>query len=204
MNTTSARTFEAEYSLDLQAVDNLLFQVVNDLRSSEDPAERGLGSELNLVRFALNDQGAFAVGSALGYIGHATTGRGHLRKQTIFFEQNQDKMFYTAIPPEMADWGKQFLKEILREIRKAVCTDKPMDSEAADSRSYPKAIAVAISSTVMNACGVDSAMALGIATLVLLTISRATKQAFCTMTDDNVLAAIEQNIQKERASSEGA
>jgi hypothetical protein len=41
-------------------------------------------------------------------------------------------------------------------------------------------------------------MALGIATLVLLILAQATKNAFCKMTDDEVLKAIDDKVKSDR------
>jgi hypothetical protein len=102
-------------------------------------------------------------------------------------------------PPKSVEWGRQFIRTVLAEVRETVCGDKGTYAALRkEYDSYVKAFAVSISSSIMNLLGVSEPMALGLATLVLLILVSATKNAFCKMTDKEVLEAIDKKVTLER------
>jgi hypothetical protein len=83
-----------------------------------------------------------------------------------------------------------FLAKFLRELRNILCgTKKDRNKLSAHSHGALSALAVAI----MQICHVSSVTATGIAVLILVSIGRASKKAFCDMTDEEALEALMQN-----------
>jgi len=85
------------------------------------------------------------------------------------------------------NWGLQFIRQILAELREIICGPKSKRSKlGANSQAILSAIAAAI----VAKFHVTSVTATGLSVLVFLALGRATKSAFCKMTDSEVLAAL--------------
>jgi hypothetical protein len=85
------------------------------------------------------------------------------------------------------EWGQKFIETILAELREIICSPK---KHRGNLSRHTQAIIAAIVTMLMHKFGMQSATANGIAVLILLTLGRATKKAFCKMTDAEVLEAL--------------
>ena len=89
-----------------------------------------------------------------------------------------------------------FLWEYLAGLRELICgkpgkkAKRTTDDSLPHENSYPYAVATAVASWIMHSLGVSSPVALGLATLILIKLAKTTKNAFCKMTDAEVLASI--------------
>ena len=92
------------------------------------------------------------------------------------------------------------MKEILKEVRVLVCDAKVRKRHGlvnfSDYKAYPRALGVSLSTVIMTKLGVTEPMAIGIATLVILSLAQATQNAFCNMTDAEVVVKIEAKKRK--------
>jgi hypothetical protein len=89
-----------------------------------------------------------------------------------------------------SNWGIQFLKKILADLRDVICGSKKKPTELGkNAQAYIAAITIII----MQKFHLLSPTANGMAVLTILAISRATKKAFCEMTDAEVFAALKEN-----------
>lgn len=82
-------------------------------------------------------------------------------------------------------WGADFIRQILVELRRIICGPK---GKIPDLSHTSQAVISALAAAIVAKFNVSSASASGFAVLVLLTLSRAIKRAFCKMTDEEVLA----------------
>lgn len=84
--------------------------------------------------------------------------------------------------------GVEFLKRFIRELRDIICSDS-------EQKTFSKKLGDASPSAIVPGAllelGVDSPIALGIAAAVTYSILKATKGAFCAMTDEEVVEAVE-------------
>ena len=87
-------------------------------------------------------------------------------------------------------WAVQFIRQILAELRKIICGPKSTPSKLGASS---QAVIAAIAAAIAQRFHVESVTATGMAVLVLLALGRATKSAFCKMTDSEVLASLARN-----------
>jgi hypothetical protein len=103
-----------------------------------------------------------------------------------------------------ARWTKAFLLELLSEIREKICGDtsgktksgKPRRAKKSiDKASYGYALATWLASYLMTAMHISSSMALGLAALILIKIAQSTRNAFCKMTDREVLDSILKDLE---------
>jgi hypothetical protein len=83
-------------------------------------------------------------------------------------------------------WGKEFIGELLRSLRNIICKNNQLP-RMSQYHVYPEAVFAAIAAEIMQRTGHTESMALGLATLILMILARITKEAFCKMTDDEVL-----------------
>jgi hypothetical protein len=122
-----------------------------------------------------------------------------LAAQWTMVESTPDTMYSLSLPDQALEWGRQFIGQILKEIRAVVCENsKEYLKYKKEYRSYSKAFAVAVSSAVLNSLGITGPLALGLATVTLLVLAHATQNAFCKMTDEEVLKAIESKVEADR------
>jgi hypothetical protein len=172
-------------------------EVIGDLNAAGGPAERSLASTLGVYEFALGHPGHMpSFSSCLQSLGTAAVKPDYLASQQRVVDASPNHDFYLGLPPEASEWGVRFLKEILQELRTAVCArNSPYSKLKADYKSYPKAFAVAVATTTLSSVGITGPMALGVATFVLLVLGAATKNAFCKMTEEEALEAVKQAAQ---------
>jgi len=188
-----------KYYVDREELVSLLAQAEEELKASGGDAEKNLASYLHLHRFAIGDDSMVELEGTIGILGTAVTAPRFLEEQQRHIDANPNLMFATRLPESAFQWGRQFVKEFLREIRKTICANNAESSQLKEEyQSYAKAFAVAGSAVVLDMLGVAGPMALGITTLLLLTLSRATKNAFCKMTDEEVLRAIDTEVREHQ------
>jgi len=177
-----------------------LRKLVRQLGASESASERGVAVMLNYYDFTLLTESSLPIigsstsiaKSCLQDLGLAIGNPDAVAKAQIYIEANPDVRFKLNVPPEASEWGLRFLGEILAEVRKAICAKNSEYSKLkAEYKSYPEAFAVALSTGALASLGINGPMALGVATFVLLVLATATKNAFCTMTDQEVLKAVQ-------------
>ena len=87
-------------------------------------------------------------------------------------------------------WGKLFIKEILTEIRKVICGPR---KEPTKLSTKSQTVIATVAGVIVTKFHIHSTTATALAILALLTLSEATKKAFCKMTDAEVLAALAKN-----------
>lgn len=200
------------YGLKRDEVTGYLHELQRQLASSSVLIEQGLSRYITLYQYAFVDpDGSVSLKATIEILGTAvrdpaflahqhpvTTGTSVVESYTTM--SNRRMTYMTILPDKAYEWGMQFLQQVLREVRLIVCTrSKEYARLRKEAGSYPKAFSVAVSAGVMNALGVTSPMALGIATLVLLAFAQATKNAFCKMTNGDVLRAIGIKVATARA-----
>jgi hypothetical protein len=92
-------------------------------------------------------------------------------------------------------WSKRFLLELLAELRDLICGDSSKKSKRRSKKlpgkeSYGYFVATSIAAYIMELLHVSNAVALGLATLILIRIGQSTRNAFCKMTDREILEAM--------------
>jgi hypothetical protein len=75
-------------------------------------------------------------------------------------------------------WGRDFIIEILKELREAICGRKNSEQARPQITGY----AYSHCGSIMAHLGVSNPTALGLAVLVLLSIGNASKKVFCRNT----------------------
>jgi hypothetical protein len=90
-----------------------------------------------------------------------------------------------------AQWGLQFLRKILANLREAICGNKKKPTPLGKNA---EAYIAAITAFIMQKFHVPYGTATGLAVLIMLTLSRSAKKAFCEMTDEEVLAAFRERL----------
>ena len=189
MQDISARIAAMSEPLEENESDDLdtMYWVINQINNS-DPglAERGMVQ--TLLNYRVEGIDAFGKHGALDIIGVAVE-----KPEKLYFESNPRGDYSVRLPDDAWIWGGKFIWEILKEIRKIICDERHGGVDLTDYKNYPKAVSVALAGVVMNAIGVKEPMALGIATLILMALGNATKNAFCTMTNESVIHALDPN-----------
>jgi hypothetical protein len=90
-----------------------------------------------------------------------------------------------SIPGRLA---REFVARMLRELRRILCDPK---KDRGKLGSNSQAVLAALAAYVMGTLHLSSyATATGLAALVLIALGRASKKAFCDMTDDEALDAL--------------
>jgi hypothetical protein len=108
--------------------------------------------------------------------------------------RDEDKMYFlyhSMRPPSALEkarrWGIGFIAEFLQELRNILCGPKKSHRKLSDK--FQAALAF-LTAALSKKLGIDNPTALGMALLVLLSLPRASKKAFCKMTDQEVLEAL--------------
>lgn len=189
------------YGLRMSEVAEHLHELRKQLASSSVPADQVLSEYISLYSYAfITPNGSVSLKSTIEILGTTVNGPDFFARQHSVTTDTLPVAHMTILPDKAYEWGMQFLKQVLCEVRVIVCTrSKEYARLRKEAGSYPKAFAVAVSAGVMNTLGVTSPMALGIATLVLLALAQATKNAFCKMTDEDVIKAIDEKVGATRA-----
>ncbi len=197
-----SETILINYGLNQREVRELLRDVERQLLNTGGYAEAELASIFSLYNFDLRDPNAgMAVKDTVELIGAAVSKPEVFADQRRLRERNPNARFIMRLPDEAYEWGKKFIREVLKEVRKSVCAKQGEYSKLREEYvNYPKALATAISAAVFNVLGVADPIGLGIATLILLTLSRVTRNAFCNMTDDQVIQSIDAKVTESRKS----
>lgn len=86
-------------------------------------------------------------------------------------------------------WSVQFIKQLLAELRDIICKPQKKRNELS---AETHAVIASIAAVIVQRFHIDAATAAAVAVLILLALARATKRAFCKMTDEEVLNALEQ------------
>jgi hypothetical protein len=188
------------YDLNRNEITALLYEVSQELTKSGGDAERNLATNLFLFHDAFNDpNGEVALEDTIQILGTAANDPQYLANQQRLLDATPNVDYMTILPDKAYEWGKQFLLQTLREVREIICTNSGEYANLKNEyKSYPKAFAVAVSTALMAKLGASSPMALGIATLVLLSLAQATKNSFCKMTDEQVIKKIDRTVDKRR------
>jgi hypothetical protein len=197
-----AQTLKA-FGLKLEDTRNLLGEVSSKLTSSSDLAEKALGSVLSgdvtlIVRQQRNYEPPLE--ETLSLLGMATTAQKTLIERHLFFEAPKNYEFKDEFPRQFAHLGREFLTSIFKEIRDLICGKSEQYRELQKKyKSYPYAFAVSVSAVVLRELHVSEPMAMGIASLCLLTLAQVTRNAFCRMTDAEFGAAVDKKLAEEMA-----
>lgn len=161
---------------------NVLIQIVEQLNNSSAPSDQRLARYLR--EYDKQDTNRPAV----TFLGLAARDANIVRQTTTDSAIERRSAGSSHFAP--LNWGRQFIARILSELREIICGPKPKPSKLGpNAQAYIAAIAAAI----LAKFHVSSVTATGLAVLILLTLSRATKNAFCKMTDAEVLAALSEN-----------
>jgi len=169
------------------------------LDKSPNPLDRALRSWLRVYSFVLErETGEVSFRDAIAFIGTFTRNPEFLIHQQTMVDSSPGVRFSLRLPDEAKEWGIRFLYQVMREVRTIVCgRAKDRKGSRKVDAGYTKALAVSISTTVLNTLNVHDPATLGLATLILITLSQATKNAFCKMTDAEVLGAIGTKLRQE-------
>jgi hypothetical protein len=98
------------------------------------------------------------------------------------------------------EWGKTFLAQFVHEFRNLVCAKGGTYGKIRSQyKGIPQAVAAAASTAVISSLGVTEPMALGVATLAVLSVGSVTKNAFCKSTEEEILKAIDDKLSKRRS-----
>ncbi len=197
MNTLTA------YGLPKDEIISLLQEINFVLDESTNPLDKSLHSMLFAQKFVFDSNGEFLFEDELSFLGTFAKDPEFLVMQQKLIDSAEGIYFRPSLPDKAIEWGKQFLLHILKEVRAAVCEEsKQSENLKQEYSNYARAFAVSISTSVLSAMGISNPAALGIATLVLITLAHATKNAFCDMTDMEVIAAIDRKITQDRSKIE--
>jgi hypothetical protein len=191
-----------------------VLDAANTLRDSNRAEERWLGSIIYSYHMASDRSGGQNPLSIMGetalleFLGTITQYPEFARKQRQMLEsgpQEGSVLYSTRLPEDAYAWGALFIYQMLKELRSLICETQTESKtgivDLKEFKAYPKALGVSLASLVMAKLGVTEPMAMGIATLVLLSLAQATKNAFCASTDEEVIKAIrERREQATRAS----
>lgn len=185
---------DAEDSPEVGSDRNLILYAAELLEKSVAPEDRWLGQAVNNYR---DHFGNDLVPFAIEYLGVIVGDPEFARKQQLLTEAADNVAWSLSLPEMAGQWGTKFLAEILNEIRQAICGHKRKGKavravlDLSDRETYTKAIGASVATIVMGRLGVTEPVAIGVATLALITVGNATKNAFCTMTEQEVLDAIQ-------------
>jgi len=167
---------------------------VEQLFAANNPLDRALAETLENYRFIGLD--GFGKKGVLDLIG--TGVHEPQRLAALSNVSNPNVHFKIALPEEAYVWGAKFVWQILKELRTIICTKKYGRIDLTAYKNYPQGVSVALAGVIMNAIGVKEPTALGLATLVLIALGNATKNAFCKLTDEEVIEALDPNVQRRR------
>lgn len=185
MSTSTA----VDFSQFPDAYAKTLSQVNDELYSSSDNIERSWRTTFWILSEEAERKSKWQFGDMIENIGLLVQDRAYWVELNKTLNPNLD--YSIRLPDKALLWGINFFKQFLREIRKIICEKKKVRTRVEDQKDLPTASIAALSASLMTALHISNALATGLATLVLLTIATATKNAFCTMTDEEVLQKLE-------------
>jgi len=190
------------------------------LESSEDLAQSLFGLDLamlsnDIVKCDVNeshefirtaaDVETFPVFRAVSLLGIVAEDREYLAEYATVLKNlpRVAGLHFREKPPERpagwrrktAAWGREFLVQFAREFRRLVCEDKGVYAKIKrEHAGIPQAVAAAATTAAIASLGVSGPMALGVATLAVLSVTSVTKNAFCKSTEAEVLQAIDEKL----------
>lgn len=86
----------------------------------------------------------------------------------------------------VASWTRKFLSYFYQELNNIICDKEQFESVTDAADISVKGIVTAIAAWIVKAFGIVQPLAIGIATAVLLVLFKATKGAFCKMSQEEV------------------
>ncbi len=124
----------------------------------------------------------------LQFLARAGVGAGLVRYVAM---DSRDEMPAALNRGRAVKWAIGFVQRFLTELRRLICGSGKKPKELSHQA---QALISALGVAIMQQLHLDSATADGFAVLLLLTLSKALKRAFCDMTDEEVLAALKEGI----------
>lgn len=185
------------YGLPQDEVLSLLNKAEEPLLRSNDPFARSIGQRLHFHRDLLKDKDAGVdPDDYLQFLGTTVNFRKFLCDQQLMTEASSDTLYTLQFPAPSFEWGKQFLVENLREVRRAICEDRKESSDIIE----PAVASLTV--LFMGWLGISEPEALGVATLFFLGMMRVTRNRFCRMNDSEILAKYEKKSSGSRRTPE--
>jgi hypothetical protein len=89
----------------------------------------------------------------------------------------------------------KFLRHWFAEIRAIICEGERLGAATKAADLSSKTIATAIAVWLSNMFGMSSPVAAGLATLILLVLGQAAKEAFCQMTQDQIVSRVTDKLE---------
>jgi hypothetical protein len=158
-----------------------ILSIVSDLRESANSVDQRLSRYLeDLSRGTGRD--------AIAVLGMAARDANVIRVMTTDSVPERRDHLAALIGP--LNWATSFIRQIIAELREIICGSKKKPKGLGEKS---QAIIAAITVAIASRFHIPPGTATGLAVLVLLALSRATKKAFCKMTDEEVLAALKTN-----------
>lgn len=189
--------------IDATEMRNWLLQLVGELHSTQGIVEEEVASTLEMYLVSAYSESVIwmpSVEANLLYLGTLINKPDFFVEKRAYIKAHPNQLFYDSFPQGAGEWGLRFLKQILSELRKAICSkDSEYSKLKEEYKSHPKAFATAVATSALASLGVSGPMTLGIATFVLLILATATKNAFCKMTDEQALEAIREAAKSKDA-----
>jgi hypothetical protein len=201
-----------------------LSTVADLLREMNDPAHEFMGLDLqmnqsriakieldheyNFVRIPVSPDD-FPLRYTVSLLGIAANDRDYLREYgetlrrlpklpNVFFREKTPNR-----PPNWEDktveWGKVFLAQFLHEFRDLICAKGGAYGKIRSQyKGIPHAVAAAAATATISSLGITGPMALGVATLAVLSIGSVTKNALCKSTEEQILRDIDDRLSTRR------
>jgi hypothetical protein len=87
-------------------------------------------------------------------------------------------------------WTAEFLRHFLKHVRDTICIDKKRQNVSQITGVTAIGAASGLAAFCADRLGVPGPYAIALGTCILLVLARATKGAFCKMTDEEILASL--------------
>jgi len=156
----------------------VLQEIGHDLRNSELPIDRFLANYLTNYESLSLQAPPLAV---LGAI---------LTPQAVYpREDSSTHRSYLAFSPGLPNpkvWGVGFLIAFLSELREIICKKRNRNKLS----DYTQSLIAGIATFLTSKLALPSGTAAALAVLILLSLAKASKKAFCDMTDKEVIEAL--------------
>jgi hypothetical protein len=92
----------------------------------------------------------------------------------------------------------EFLRTWFKEIRDILCTQGRIEAAEKSANFSGRAVATTLAAWITDTLGISSAVAIGLATLILLVLAQTAKDAFCQMTQEQITEGISIRLQDPR------
>ena len=117
----------------------------------------------------------------------------------MFFKSvNENRPKFRSLTP--LELAQEFVRKWFEQLHKLVCDDKEMARVATASGVGGGAIAAALAHSVVKWAEVSDTVALAAVTATLLVLAKITRGAFCSMSKEEILEAIEKRKKSSQAS----